>query len=76
VEPSERHWANPVRERREDWLAEQLSNVERLVEAGRVDAAPTHGMDNVQVRVAAPQIVARPSGWRRPSCRSARRATP
>lgn len=57
VEPSERHWANPVRESPWDWLGEQLSNVGRLVEAAGL-ALRRPGMDNVQVRVAAPQIVA------------------
>lgn len=71
VEPSERHWEDPVREAPWVWLAEQLSNVERLVEgAGLTMRRP--GMDNVQVRVAAPQIVAAAQRLAPAECRSAR----
>ncbi|WP_445187408.1 hypothetical protein ACTXG6_09620 [Pseudonocardia sp. Cha107L01] len=70
VEPSERHWANPVRESPWDWLGEQLSNVGRLVEAAGL-ALRRPGMDNVQVRVAAPQIVAAAQRLAPAECRSA-----
>ncbi|HEX4251019.1 MAG TPA: hypothetical protein VH008_24345 [Pseudonocardia sp.] len=71
VEPSERHWANPVREAPWIWLGEQLSNVERLVEAAGLTLRRP-GMDNVQVRVAAPQIVAAAQRQAPAECRSAR----
>ena len=71
VEPSERHWADPVRDEPWVWLGEQLSNVERLVEAAGLTLRRP-GMDNVQVRVAAPQIVAAAQRLAPAECRSAR----
>jgi hypothetical protein len=71
VEPSERHWADPVREAPWVWLGEQLSNVERLVEAAGLTLRRP-GMDNVQVRVAAPGIVAAAQRLAPAECRSAR----
>jgi hypothetical protein len=71
VEPSERNWADPVRDTPWVWLGEQLSNVERLVEAAGLTLRRP-GMDNVQVRVAAPQIVAAAQRQAATECRSAR----